>query len=122
MSKRKRRSDEHAPNGAYWPGGLDEAEYCRRCREPWPCSATTPSHHEAAPIGAAHDFKEGSAVTNEATAAEVLRKHIGMGYGAGSPIRCECRKLIGSDMSGRYELLAEHQAAMLAAAGLLVTS
>lgn len=58
---------------------------------------------------------------SQVTAAEVLRKHIGMGYGAGSPIRCECRKVIGKDMSRRYELLAEHQAAMLAAAGLLVT-
>jgi hypothetical protein len=59
---------------------------------------------------------------NKLTAAEVLRKHIGMGYGAGSPIRCECRKIIGNGpdaMNGRYELLAAHQAEMLAAAGLL---
>lgn len=27
----------HRPNGAYWPGGLDEAEYCKHDRKPWPC-------------------------------------------------------------------------------------
>jgi len=54
--------------------------------------------------------------------AEILRKHIGMGYGPGSPIRCQCRKVIGGgpdDMLRRWEILAEHQADMLRAAGLL---
>lgn len=31
-------SDEHKPNGPYYPIGLLPGEYCRRCRKPWPCA------------------------------------------------------------------------------------
>jgi len=59
---------------------------------------------------------------NKPTAAEILRKHGGMGYGPGAPIRCNCRKVLGGgpdDMLRRYDLLASHQVDMLRSAGLL---
>lgn len=65
------------------------------------------------------DTKTHAEPNNQDKAAEILRKHIGMGYGAGSPIRCECKQILKGDMSDRYELLAAHQADMLAKAGIL---
>lgn len=29
--------DQHRPNGPYYPIGLLAGEYCKGCRDPWPC-------------------------------------------------------------------------------------